>query len=100
MDKAILRTSITCARVFTLLAVLISGSAHAARFDPFYQTSFSSPDTIAEWAILSGNWQIANGEFVNSSAGALSIATVPEYDAQLPPVPDSIGGDFSLDVIC
>jgi probable HAF family extracellular repeat protein len=98
MDKAILRTSITCARVFTLLAVLISGSAHAARFDPFYQTSFSSPDTIAEWAILSGNWQIANGEFVNSSAGALSIATVPEYDAQLPPVPDSIGGDFSLDV--
>ncbi len=99
MNKAILRTGTTYARAFTLLAVLISGSAHAARFDPFYQTSFSSPDTIAEWAILSGNWRIANGEFVNSSTGALSIATVPVYDVQLGgEVPDSLGSDFSLDI--
>lgn len=99
MNKGILRTGITCVQVITLFALLISESAHAARFDPFYRTSFSPPDTIAEWAILSGNWRIANGEFVNSSAGALSIATVPEYDMQLAgEVPDSLGGDFSLDV--
>lgn len=96
MDKRILRTGITCAPVFMLLAVLISGPAHAARFDSFYQTSFSPPDTIAEWAILSGDWQFANGEFVNSSVGALSIATVSEYDVQQGDVRDTLDGDFSL----
>jgi uncharacterized membrane protein len=98
MNKAILRTGITCARVFTLLAVLISGAADAARSDTFYQTSFSPPDPIAAWAILSGNWRIANGEFVNSSVGALSIATVPEYDVQLGDVRGALDRDFSLDV--
>ncbi|HKR39294.1 MAG TPA: LamG-like jellyroll fold domain-containing protein, partial [Paraburkholderia sp.] len=99
MNNGLLRTTSTCARVFTLLAVLISGSAHAARVDPFFQTSFDSPDMIAAWAILSGNWQIANQEFVNSSAGALSIATVPVYDMQLPgEEPVSLGEDFSLDI--
>lgn len=99
MDEKILRTGIACARVVALLALLICGSARAASFDPFFQTTFTPPESIADWAILSGNWQFANGEFVNSSEGALSIATVPVYASRRPQPPlDSIGGDFSLDV--
>ncbi len=97
MDKTILRTGIACACVITVLALLNPGSARAASFDPFFQTSFTGD--IADWAIASGNWQVVNGEFVNSSEGALSIATVPEYDKNAAgEVPDSIGRDFSLDV--
>lgn len=94
MDKTILRTGIACACVITVLALLNPGSARAASFDPFFQTSFTGD--IADWAIASGNWQVVNGEFVNSSEGALSIATVPEYDKNAAgEVPDSIGRDFS-----
>jgi uncharacterized membrane protein len=96
-DKGILRTGIACARVITLLALLIAGSARAAFFDPFYRTSFAPPDTIAEWTITAGNWQFTNQEFVNNSAGALSIATVHSYEpAEFNH--DTIGGDYTLDV--
>jgi uncharacterized membrane protein len=95
--RIVARTANTCARFITLFALFISGLAHAAEFDPFYRTSFAPPDTIAAWAITSGNWQFANEEFVNSSARALSIATVPTYEPR-DFVQDTIGRDYSIDV--
>jgi uncharacterized membrane protein len=89
------RTLLALASV-TLLVSLAPGSARAAFSDPFYQSSFAAPDTIADWTITSGTWQFANGEF-RSSIGALSIATVHTYDPALF-AHDTIGSNFSLDV--
>jgi hypothetical protein len=70
--------------------------AHAASSDPFYRTTFAPPDTIAEWTITAGSWRFSNQEFINSSAGPLSIATVHTYEpSNLAPA--TIGRDFSLD---
>jgi uncharacterized membrane protein len=74
---------------------LAPGSAFAALSDPFYHSSFQSPDTIADWTITSGSWQFANGE-LRSSIGALSIATVHTYDPAQ--VAATIGRNFSLEV--
>jgi len=100
MDNRFLRTGIACARVITLLVLLICGSARAASFDPYFHSGFSPPeDTIADWLIASGNWDFVNGEFVSSSNTAVSIATVPTYKMNSPgEIPDTLGGDFSLDV--
>ena len=65
--------------MLALLTLLAPVAALAAFSDPFYQSSFRPPDTIAEWAINAGNWQFAQGELRSSAAG-LSIATVPTYD--------------------
>jgi uncharacterized membrane protein len=95
-DRRISRTRIAYARVVTLLGLLIAGLAHAASSDPFYRTTFAPPDTIAEWTITAGSWRFSNQEFINSSAGPLSIATVHTYEpSNLAPA--TIGRDFSLD---
>jgi hypothetical protein len=95
-SNGILRTG-ACAWLVTLLALLAPGLAGAGEFDPFFKTSFAPPATIARWAITAGNWQFANEEFVSGSTSALSIATVPIYDPDIPPH-DTLGGDLSLEV--
>src|SRR5688572_12244000 len=90
------RTLLSCLLI-GLIILLAPTSVRAAVSDPFYRTSFAAPDTIAEWTITAGNWQFVNGEFVNGTAGAASLATVHSYElAQFGH--DTIGGDFSLDV--
>ena len=95
-SNAVSRAYSACGWLVTLLTLLAPGAALAAFSDPFYQSSFRPPDTIAEWAITAGNWQFAQEE-LRSSARALSIATVHTYDpAEL--ALDTIGRSFSLDV--
>lgn len=79
-----------------LLVSLVPGSAFAASFDPFFQSSFQSPDTIADWRITSGTWRFAEGE-LRSSTAALSVATIHTYDPA-PLAPDTIGRNFTVEV--
>lgn len=95
-SNAVSRGHSACRWLLTLFTLLAPVAALAAFSDPFYQSSFRPPDTIAKWAITAGNWQFAQGE-LRSSAGALSIATVHTYDpAEL--ALDTIGRSFSLEV--
>ena len=94
--SSLMRATVVCAYVFTLGVALAPASASAAYFDPFYDTSFEPPDTLADWAIAAGSWQLADGEFV-SSQGALSLATLPRYEP-FEYQHDTIGSDFSLEV--
>jgi len=95
-----MRTSISRTLVaawLTLLPMLGPGAARAGEFDPFFQSGFDSPDAINRWSITAGTWQIVNQEFRTSSTGAISLATVPTYDPDIPPH-DVIGGSLTLDV--
>ena len=91
-SNAVSRASSAHGWLVTLVTLLAPTTALAAFSDPFYQSSFRPPDTIAEWAIAAGNWQFDQGE-LRTSGGALSIATVPTYDpAEL--ARDTIGRNF------
>jgi uncharacterized membrane protein len=95
-SNTVSRASSACAGLVSLFGFLAPGSALAAFSDPFYQSSFQSPDTIGDWTITSGDWRFANGE-LRSSTGALNVATVHTYDAAQFPH-DTIGRNLSLDV--
>jgi probable HAF family extracellular repeat protein len=97
-----MRTSISrtlvAAWLVTLVAMLDPASARAGQFDPFYETSFQSADSVfGRWSIAAGTWQVVDQEFRTSSTSGISLATVTTYDPDVPPH-DVIGGSLTLDV--
>lgn len=95
-SNSISRASSACVWLVSLFAILAPGATLAAFFDPFYESTFGSPETIADWTVTSGNWQIVNAEF-RAATAPVSIATIHAYaPAQFGH--DTIGANFSLDV--
>jgi hypothetical protein len=95
-SNSISRASAACTWFVSLFAFLTPGATLAAFFDPFYESTFGSPATIADWTASFGNWQIVNAEFRVASA-PVSIATLHTYaPAQFEH--RAIGANFSLDV--
>lgn len=76
-----------------LLVLLAPGLALAQ--EQFHETHFDNASEIGRWTISSGNWQVQNGAFVSSAAGATDIAKVETYD---PFDLDVIEADVALEV--
>ena len=66
--------------LFGSLLVLLAGVAHAARFEPNYETHFDRSDELGRWIQNSGSWSISSGKFLEGEMSATDIATVEHYD--------------------